>query len=402
MGARIPALVQPPLLVWARVQAGYTLEQTGERMHQPVERLAAWERGERRPTIRQAQELAKFFHMPLGVFYLPQPPAVTPLAAEYRRLPGITPGSESPELRLAIRTMSNRREVTLQLSGEVGAAVPDRLETARLSEPPQAVAGRLRKALGVTWQEQSDWANEWQAWRAWRGAVENLGVMVFQFPKVDLNQVRGISLLDFPLPVIGINSKETSAASRSFTLIHELVHIALARGREEQVALREARDDAAWQGVERFAEEVTSGVLIPEENLGDSLRELTVPQDGWDVATVRSLAGAFRVTPLAMATRLRSVGALTWAGYARWKQQWESYLAALPPRRGGFASPVHKTLSRAGRPFAQLVLEAMDGNRITAVDATRYLDLRFDHFEQLRAELRLGGKATTNAVDDGE
>jgi hypothetical protein len=35
----------------------------------------------------------------------------------------------------------------------------------------------------------------------------------------------------------------------------------------------------------------------------------------------------------------------------------------------------------------QLVLEAMDANRITAAQASRYLDLRFDHFNGLRSEL---------------
>jgi hypothetical protein len=34
------------------------------------------------------------------------------------------------------------------------------------------------------------------------------------------------------------------------------------------------------------------------------------------------------------------------------------------------------------------VVEALDANRITAVDACQYLDLRFDHFETLRAELQ--------------
>lgn len=58
----------------------------------------------------------------------------------------------------------------------------------------------------------------------------------------------------------------------------------------------------------------------------------------------------------------------------------------LTPRKGGFASPVDKTLGRAGRPFTQLVLEALDANRITAVDVSRYLDLRFDHVQDLRRD----------------
>jgi hypothetical protein len=54
---------------------------------------------------------------------------------------------------------------------------------------------------------------------------------------------------------------------------------------------------------------------------------------------------------------------------------------------GGYASPVDKTLGRVGRPFVQLVLEALVANRITSVDASRYLDCGFDHIRNLRREL---------------
>jgi hypothetical protein len=39
--------------------------------------------------------------------------------------------------------------------------------------------------------------------------------------------------------------------------------------------------------------------------------------------------------------------------------------------------------------------------RITAVEASRYLDLRFDHVEKLRGELS-SGVAGASAVDDGD
>lgn len=402
MAASIPALVNPPLLVWARQESGFPPEEVARRLGQKDRRrLDAWERGERKPTIRQAQRLARIYHRPLGVFFLPQPPTLPPLAAEYRRLPGIQPGVESPGLRLAIRVMSHRREVSLQLSGELNVPVPEFATAIHLSEPSSEAGRRLRATLGVTAQEQLDWRDDWQAWWRWRAAVEDAGVLVFQFPKVSLNQVRGLSLLDALLPAIGINSKESSAGARSFTLMHELAHIALARGHEEQVAQRETRDDAAWQDVERFAEEVASAVLIPAETLSRFLDRMAVPNDAWDIALVRRLAGTFRVTPLAMATRLRAAGTLSWDGYQRWKREWDAYVATLKPRAGGPTSPVDKTLSRAGRPFAQLVLEALDANRITSMDACHYLDLRFHHVEKLREELRLGSGHHL-ADDNGE
>jgi hypothetical protein len=116
---------------------------------------------------------------------------------------------------------------------------------------------------------------------------------------------------------------------------------------------------------------------------------------------MRSLASKFNITPLAMATRLRTAGALSWEGYSRWKGEWNRYLGTLPKRKG-FALPVDKTLGRSGRPFVQLVLEALDMNRITAVQASRYLDLRFDHFDKLRNELRMEPMRPADSFDDGE
>lgn len=401
MSASNPALVNPLLLSWAREQSGYAPESVAKRVNVKPERLLAWERGDTKPTVRQALALAKFYHRPFGVFFLPQPPVLPPLAAEYRRLTGIPPGVESPELRLALRVMSRRREAALELFEELGEPIAEFATAAHVAEGPMHVGRRLRELLAIDVQEQLRWRDDWQAWRRWREAVERAGVLVFQFPKVPLAQVRGVSLLKAPLPVIGINSKESAPGARVFTLLHELTHIALAVGLEEKAALGESRDDAAWSQMERFAEEAASAAIISEQSLADLLRHMSVPRDAWDVQLVRSLAGKFRVTPLAMATRLRAAGALTWAGYQNWRAAWGQYLSTLKPPAKGFATPVDKTLGRSGRPFTQLVIEALDANRITAVRACRYLDLRFEHFEKLRSELREGPGAGRTA-DGGD
>ncbi len=401
MAASIRALVSPPLLAWAREQSGYAPEPVAKRLSIKPERLLAWERGDLKPTVRQAEELARFYQRPFGVFFLPQPPTLPPLSAEYRRLPGVDPGVESPELRLALRVMSQRREIALELLEELGGVITEFNTAAHLTENANEVGRRLRDKLGVTIQEQLAWKEDWEAWRRWREAVESAGVLVFQFPKVPLSQVRGVSLLRSPLPAIGVNSKESAPGSRIFTLLHELAHVALTLGNEEKPALTETRSAEDWSKVERFAEEAASAAIIPENALMEFLNRMSVVRDAWDVELVRKLAGKFRVTPLAMATRLRVASAMTWNGYGRWKSAWAAYLATLSPRSSGFASPVDKTLGRAGRPLAQLVIEALDSNRITAVDACHHLDLRFEHFDKLRSELRLGSGGA-NTADDGD
>ena len=105
-----------------------------------------------------------------------------------------------------------------------------------------------------------------------------------------------------------------------------------------------------------------------------------------------SLRDPFYITPLAMATRLRESGYLSWARYQAWRAEWDAYVATLPSRKGGFATPVSKALSYNGRPFTQLVLEALATNRVTPLTASRYLGLKFEHFGKLREALGEGSQ----------
>ncbi len=378
------APVNPRVLVWARQDSGWALEEVARKLAVKVERLQAWESGEKQPTFRQVQNLARFLHRPLSTFFQPNPPDLPPLAAEYRRLTDVTPGEESPLLRLALRQMINRRQAALDLFDELGDSVPVFRGVAHLSETPATVGQRLRLLLGVDDATQLAWTSEWQAWRSWRAAVEAAGVLVFQFTKVELEEVRGLSLLDMPLPVVAINSKERVPEAKAFTLLHEVVHLMLAAGHEELPALKEKRTGPQWLDVERFAESAASHALVPEALLQTHAASMAGNAGNWTLQEVRRMARRFWITPLAMATRLRESGLMSWGRYHAWRSEWQDYVSTLPTRSGGFATPAEKTFNRYGRPFVQLVLEAMSVNRITSVDAARYLDLKYQHFDQLK------------------
>jgi Zn-dependent peptidase ImmA (M78 family)/DNA-binding XRE family transcriptional regulator len=388
MARRIPALVNPPLLAWAREQAGYSIEEAAKKAKVTPAKLKAWESKSPGPTLRQAENLAKLYHRAYSVFSLPEPPNIPPLASEYRRLPNVTPGKESPELRVALRHMIYRRNVALDLIAELGGDPEQFSIVVRLGSDPEAAAQELRAKLGITLEQQYKWENEFQAWREWRQAVEGVGTLVFQFPKVDPEEVRGVSILEFPLPAVGVNSKEVPG-SKPFTLLHELVHLALARADEEKPAASEGRTGQAWRQVEGYAEAVAGAVLMPAPQLlGDSLVR---GRSSWSVDEMRRLARRYKVTPLAMATRLLRVGPVSPHAYQRWRADWNRYLKEHPPKKPrGFATPPAKALSRNGLTFTTLVLEALTTERVTAIEAARYLDLRYPHIETLRRELTFG------------
>lgn len=388
MAKQIPALVTPALLRWARKEGGYDAERAAEHLHIPVARLRAWEAGEEQPTLRQAEKMAALYHRSLPVFYLPEPPPTVPLAKEFRHLPNVVPGEESPELRVALRELRRRRAIALELFEENEEENPSFTLKAHVRENIENVGSRLRAALRVSLAAQQVWQDEYEAWRAWRDAVEALGVLVFQVPKVPLAEMRGVVLSSELLPVIGVNSRE-HPASRPFTLLHEVIHLMLLRSGDERPAAEERRPAAAWQSFERFADAVAAATLMPRDAL---LAEETVREHGpatqWSDDEIRRLARRFRVSPLALMTRLVSLEKTTWTFYNEWRAAWERAWAARPKRpQPGGPSRVDTILSRVGGTYAALVLDSVARDLITPLRASDALDLKTRFFNQLKVAL---------------
>ncbi len=295
------------------------------------------------------------------------------------------PGAEPPQLRLAMRRLVQRRRLAFHLYAELGDEPPEFPFRARLSEDPETVGRRLRMALEVPLAVQLGWPSEFAAFRAWRAAIERLGVLVCQMPGRGLGEVRGTSIVHFPLPVVGISSTELPL-SKPFTLFHEVVHLALAASSEERPAGEEMRDEPSWLKVERFCEGSAGAALMPAEAIAADVDVAAQQRSGvWDVETVRRGARRFRVTPTALATRLLRLGHMSPPAYSYWKQAWQRYRDAHPEKpRFGIATPAEKAVSRNGPLFTSLVLGALSGDRITSADACEYLDLGFGHVETLR------------------
>lgn len=386
MPASVPAFINPALLEWARKEAGFAQADVPRRLKQiALAKLQSWEEGKAQPSLRQAEALAKLYDRSLSVLALPALPQLPPLAAEYRRLPGVKAGAESPELRKSIRRLVQRRRVALHLYAELGDEPVEFPLRAHLREDPEAVGQRVREALDISLETQLGWPSEFAAYRAWRESVERLGVLVCQFPGKGLGEIRGTSIFHFPLPVAGVSSKELPL-SKPFTLLHELMHLALSASDEEKPAGDERRTNADWLKVERFCESAASAVLMPKEAiLADTDVLAQRRAKAWEVAAMRRIARRFKVTPTAVATRLLWLGVMSPREYAGWKESWQAYRETHPDRPGfGIATPAEKAVGRSGPLFTSLVLSALSSERISSMDATSYLDVAFNHVEILR------------------
>lgn len=92
-----------------------------------------------------------------------------------------------------------------------------------------------------------------------------------------------------------------------------------------------------------------------EPRLRRAVGAVQEPDRRWSLADMQRLARRFRLTPLALAlaTRLRESGYMSWAGYPAGCDEWSGHVAALPPRGGGFASPAEKAPDAAGHRLGQ-------------------------------------------------
>jgi len=371
---RVEALIKPELLVWARESAGLTPAEAARKVRVKEERLTSWEQGEHRPTINQLRGLGRVYKRPLAVFYLPEPPKDFQAMHDFRRLPGDVAGPESPALRLEIRKARYRRDVASALLKALGQKPPDLTVQGELREDPEELARKARTVLGVSYQEQSDWQNPYDALNGWRNALETLGILVFQASGVAVSEMRGFSLSETALPVIVVNAKD-HPHGRIFSMFHEFAHLML---RREGLCdlVEDGRRPPEEQRVEVFCNHVAGAVLMPSDMLLEEEIVQARRVENWSAEELGKLAKTYRVSREALLRRLVILGKASEDFYREKREQFLNEIARREAKADGFAPPYRKAISSAGKTFVRLVLDSFYQEKITSSDVSDYLEVR--------------------------
>lgn len=387
MPRSIPALVKPALLIWARERAGFSIQDAAAKTDFSAETLLAWERGEAQPSIAQVRKLGEVYKRPLAVFFLPQPPTDFDAQREFRRLPGLTPQKETPEFRAALRLALFRREAARDLYERLQESIPTTEAVVHPGEDEDIVAERIRNLLGISWGKQVSWSSPHAALDGWRSAIERQGVLVFQTGKIDVDEMRGISIPDSPLPVILLNNAD-APHGRIFTLLHEFIHILLTNGGHRTSKLEGQRlpED---QLLERASNRFAAALLMPKKEF---LAEATLYPDAMmgDEAGLKRFANKIKVSPEAILRRLLSLHRVPGAVYRKLRRAWrQRSWYSLPKSQGGPPIEV-KVISSVGRPFTSLVLESYQRNAVSSSDVVDYLGVQLKHLQKIAKQLLPG------------
>lgn len=394
MSARVEALANPKLLIWARESAGYDLHSAAGKLTVEAERLESWESGKSKPTIVQLRKLGNIYKRPIAIFYLPEPPKDFAPIRDYRRLPGRIAGIQSPPLHFEIRKAYSRREITLELYEGLEITPKKFSLRAHINEDPEKYSHLIREALGIKLEDQIEWRPGYDALHHWSGAIENIDVLVFQTTDVETKEIRGFSISETPLPVIVVNISDAPQA-RIFTVLHELTHIMLREGGLCDLD-EEAKRRPEEQRVEVFCNRVAGAALVPQEFL---MQEDLVKEKShgsrWSDEEIKLLSDRYAVSRDVMLRRLLICDRITKSfyqekfeklqkEYARKKEEYEEKKRSA---KAGFPPPYRVALSSTGRLFAHLVLDNYHQNKITASDVSEYLGVRLKHLEKIEGEI---------------
>lgn len=351
--------------------------------------MARWESGDLQPTIKQLRKAAVAYHRPLAVLLLPTPPTDFDAMRDFRRMDLWTGRDWTPNLHAEYRRALSQRDVLLELA-ELSPSSVSRSQqqlALRASEDTEAAGEKTRAFLRLD-VERPKWSDGYQSLSACISAVEDEGVLVVQTKGVETKEMRGFSVSEWPYPIIALNGAD-SPRGRLFTLLHELVHLALTAGGLCDLHEGHAQQRRAEDTVEQFCNRVAAAALMPMRAFqADPL--VSHATGDWALDELYALSHSYGPSSEAVLLRLVGLGLASWDLYWRRKEELETGYAAARERErqrrkessGGPSFYVVKARD-LGHGYVMSVLDAFNAKAISSLDVVDYLDVRYDQLGRL-------------------
>lgn len=365
----------PSVIAWAIRESGYSLDALATLLGLPKEEIDSWTKG-KHPDLTRLQSLAAALQRPFSAFLLPEPPASSIPSVKFRSSTAANARELNPEERRRIREAARLQQVISWVSRELEMPAPD-LPSSSTKSDVDDVAVAIRARLNVPLEMQLSWSSASEALRAWREAVEQLGVLVLMLPMGE-ESCRGFSMWEDAAPLIAINTSWLPEA-RVFTLFHEVAHLAT---RTNSACAEDAapRSSAEGDRVERWCERVAAAIIMPSDGLSRVLSETSKDstKPTADLSTANLIASRFRVSRRAAALRLIESQQATWGLFK-----------SIPPHsdrlRSGGGGPGRTRAEirrqRYGQRTMALFHEAILQDVLSPADVVDYVDISADAAE---------------------
>lgn len=396
--------INPAILIWARESAGLEVDEAVARLGltsteklSGAEKLARLESGEQKPTRSQLSKIAATYRRPLLTFYLPEPPARGDRGEDFRRAPTSVSPRENALLDTLLRDIRARQEMVRELVQEDDEFTTSPLVGAfRMENGVEAVARGITTALDFenTAAKRAKLDTD-SLFKLLRAKADGAGFFVLlvgdlgsHHSALSADVFRGFAIADPVAPFIVINDQDARAA-RSFTLIHELAHVAIGQSGVSGMPDRETPHDNHAL-IERFCNDVAGEFLLPDAQLGAKPEPLNSGDVGATHEVIAQIATRWCVSEPMVAYRLNRKGWIGSSVYdqlvanftARWRDQKQKTRDANKEDEGGPSYYVVRQ-SKLGNALLEVVRRTLRDHTLTHTKAAKVLGVKPSSVEPL-------------------
>jgi Zn-dependent peptidase ImmA (M78 family) len=370
--------ITPSVLRWAIDQSGMSPDDLATALKVSTREINEWCSGSSRPTLTLFHKLADKLKRPEATFLLPAPPSGGAVDMKFRAPPTARRKTLNPRELRWIREVRRLHETLEWLADQLGFTA-NNLPRADTHSDPSKVAAATRRTVGIEPATQGAWKTEYEAFRSWRAALEELGVLIFTLPLGE-ESCRGFSMWGRNISVIVVNTS-WNVCARTFSAFHELGHIirqsnsaCLGAGSYSPVVLRDLRE-------ERWCEEFAAAFLMPWTATADCLKNRCGfhGEEVDDLEVVKCVSRYFKVSLRAATLRLIKAGVAAEELYS----QIPAKADAKPDGGGGSGRDRGQIREDTlGRRAIDLFVTAVDRDILTRYDVMGYLDATETDFER--------------------
>ena len=337
-------------------------------------KINEWKENVKKPTLNQLGELANFFHIPFGYFFLKSIPVRTYPIPDYRTIKN-EEFKPSTELLENIKILERRQEWAKELLKEFKEPLPF-ANSIDIKTDIEVAAQKIRDILKlpINWTTSENLKDWKEAFRLLLDRTEAAGIYVVinggvdhdQTKRLDIKEFRGFVLYDNYAPFLFINGNDF-ITGKIFTIIHEIVHVLIG----ESASFDFKNLMPAKNNIETFCNAVTAEFLVPKVLLqNESIKK---PND------YERLSLSFKVSRIVIARRLLDLNKITYDEFViAYRSFYKSEIDTTKAKGGIFyyAAPY-----RISREFFNLVYQSVKNNKLLYRDAFRLTGLKAASFD---------------------
>lgn len=303
------AIINKATLVFLLSKKGVTTEYLSQKANCKIEQLQEWldvKSGEL-PTLNQARKIAEVLRVPFASLYMTVE-TIAPLIpakpnVQNRRIMDAVSQDDSA-VNLAIIDLLQARNFYIETEALLERNVVKFTIQFDLAENVKKWADKIRSDFGIDLDKQYNLSSSRKFYLYMKNRIEEQGIFIQEFTRVGTSTLRAMSIYQDKdtMPIIGINEKDRSSA-KSFSLIHELVHII----KKTSSICNAMYDNTFFKNQEEvFCNAVAGEVLAPIEAMNTIINNGVY--DFTKLADIQKISETFSVSREVIIRRLLDLG----------------------------------------------------------------------------------------------